>query len=515
MKLNRSPIIALAVAVVALVLPASSAFAAEPAVSVTISSPSANSFHKSTPNLVFSTTGTGLLKTCSVTGPGVDIVDEGCSSNWNPGPLADGTYVLGIAVEKGSTGELAGASRTVTIDATAPVVTTGGSPAAGTSNGSVIQVTGSAADANPASFNCRIDENPWGNCVGNTASSGGFDLVNVAEGTHTYWFAATDKAGNVGVASRTITLDRTAPAVSITSTGWGNETKDNTPAFLVTATDATAVTKICSIEGVVSLAPQVCNGSTYVVADPIEDGTHAARLTATDGAGNTATATFTFTLDSTMPQITYGGVANDRTTDTAPSIEFWASDEHAVTTRCAFDAGAWEELADCAQGPDHKPAAPLALGAHSFWISATDSFGNVASAVYNFEVVAPGSETPGGQTPGGTGSNGAAVPRLSLVPKSSKVKRGRFTLSAAVTLTPAAGAATCDGSVVVTLMPKVKKAKAVKTTVKLRAKAGTCTGTAKFKLASKLKKKKAGIAVSFGGNTSMAKFTSTSLNVKL
>lgn len=518
MKRSRSLILALAVAVAALCISASSALAAAPPVSVTISSPTANSYHRSTPNLVFTSTGSGLLRTCSVTGPEVDIVEEGCTSNWNPGSLPDGAYTYAVSVESTTDGGMAAASRTFNVDHTAPVVTIGGTPAAGTSNAASIALTATIADPNPAFLNCRIDNDLWGDC-GGTSVFGTFNFADAPVGSHTYQFAATDKAGNMSVASRVITIDRTAPSVSITSTGWGNETKDNTPAFLVTATDATAVNKTCSIEGVVAFAPQACNGSTYVVPDPIGDGTYAARLTATDAAGNSASATFTFTLDATMPTITYAGFANDRTIETSPAIEYWAADEHPVTTRCAYDAAGWDALAVCLQGPNHGPPSPLAIGAHSFWITATDSFGNVASAVINFEVVAKGTETPGDTTPGGsTGDNGTAgkpVPRLALVSKASKVKRGKFTLKTAVTLTPTAGSATCDGSLVVTLTPKVKKAKAVKTTVKLAAKNGSCAGTAKFKLSAKLKKKKAGVAVSFAGNTAMAQFTSSPLNVKL
>jgi hypothetical protein len=304
----------------------------------------------------------------------------------------------------------------------------------------------------------------------------------------------------------------------VTSTGWGNETKDNTPAFLLTANDATAVTKTCEIRAFGALAPEPCNGSTYVVPDPIADGKYTIKLIATDAAGNTGSSTFMFWIDSTMPQLTYGGIDNDRTSNTSPSIEFWASDEHEVTTRCKYDANDWAELDDCAQGPDHKPATPLTLGTHQFWIAATDSFGNVASTVYTFEVVEPGKDVPAGggstDTTGKTaGGATKSVPRVALVPKATKVKKGKFTLTTAVTLTPTAGAATCDGSVVVALAPK--KGKAVKKSVKLTQAAGACKGTAKFKLASKLKKQKAGITVSFAGNAGMAQFTSSPLNVKL
>lgn len=512
MKLNRSPFLVFLIAVTALAAFASPALADGPAVSVSIASPANNSYSSSSPSLTFSSTGTQLLKICSVSGGAVNIVDEGCSSGWNPGSLPDGTYDYTIIVEKNGGEEIASDSRTVTIDKTAPTVTTGGVPAAGASNGSVIKVTGSATDVNPSLFSCRIDENAWSNCVAGTPSSGGFDLVNVAEGTHTYSFRATDKAGNVGYGSRTVTLDRTAPVLSIADTGWGTDTKDNTPAFMLNVTDATPVAKTCSIDGAVEA--KSCPGSTFLVTEPIADGTYTARLTATDAAGNTAAATFQFTLDATMPTITYSGFENDRTTSTLPDMEFWVSDEHGVEPRCGYDPASWETLDGCGQGSGHLPSAPLSLGSHQYWISATDSFGNVASVVYAFEVVAPDQQKP--SVPGAeNGGTSKSVPRLALATKASKVKRGKFTLTATITLRPTTGAASCDGAVVVTLAPKVKKAKALKAKVKLSPKAGTCKGTAKLKLSAKLKKKRAAITVRFSGNAAMEQFTSSPKNAKL
>lgn len=512
MKLIRTPVLVLLIALSALAAFASPALAEGPAVSVSIASPADNSYSSSSPNLTFSTTGTQLLKICSVYGGSVNIVDEGCSSGWNPGSLPEGTFEYAIVVEKNGGEEIASDSRTVTIDKTAPVVWTSGSPSAGASGASAIKITGSATDANPSFFNCRVDENAWSNCVAGTPSSGGFDLVNVAEGIHTYSFRATDKAGNVGYASRTVMLDRTAPVLSITDTGWGTDTKDNTPAFLLGATDATGVSKSCSIDGVV--AATSCPGSTFLVTDPIADGSHTARLTATDAAGNSAAATFQFTLDATMPVITYGSFENNRTTNTLPEMEFAVTDEHGVESRCGYDPTGWEALDECAPGAGHLPSAPLSLGSHQYWVSATDSFGNVASVVYAFEVVAPGQPMPGGPTAENAGV-GKSVPRLAISAKTSKVKRGKFTLTAAVTLTPTTGAGSCEGTAVVTLAPKTKKAKALKATIKLSPKAGTCKGTAKFKLPAKLKKKRAAITVGFGGNAAMAQFTSSPLNKKL
>ncbi|MGH2958806.1 MAG: Ig-like domain-containing protein, partial [Solirubrobacterales bacterium] len=241
MNRSRSTILALAVVVAALCTFATSALAAEPTVSVTISAPANNAYSAATPNLVFSTTGTGLLKTCSVVGPGVEVIDELCSSNWNPGTLPDGSYTYTVTVEKVSDGGSASASRNFKIDKTAPAITIGGTPAAGVSNSASIALTATVSDANPAYLNCRVDDDLWGEC-GGTITNGTFNLADALVGGHSYQFTATDKAGNMSVAARSITIDRAAPVVSISSTGWGTETKDNTPAFLVSATDASSVT---------------------------------------------------------------------------------------------------------------------------------------------------------------------------------------------------------------------------------------------------------------------------------
>jgi hypothetical protein len=507
MKKLLTTILAVCVALVALSALAGTALAATPTISVSISSPANNSFAINSPNLVFSTTGTGLLKTCSVTGNGVDIQEEACSSGWNPGPLGEGTYTYGISIEKSATGEIAAASRSITIDKTSPVVTIGGTPAAGASQAADVALTGTVVEANPGFLNCAIDGDLWLDC-GGTLTAGTFNVANAPEGTHKYWFASTDKAGNMTMVFRQITLDRIAPTASITSTGWGNETKDNTPAFLVGGSDTGgAVTKSCSIDALAIVA--ACNGSTFLVNDPIADGTYTVKVRVTDQANNFADASFAFSVDSTLPQVTYSGFAGDRTTETTPGLEFWVEDAHV----------------DCDEGPGHTPAAALALGTHAFWIEAIDSFGNSSSTVYTFEVVAPTQETPGGGSTGATGGtgdngqngppNGPAVPKVAITTKAGKVKRGKFTLAARLTLTPGSAAQKCEGVAVLSLAPKVKKVKAIKSNVKLSVKNGACTGTAKIKLPAKLKKKKAGLTVSYAGSATMARFATSPLAVKL
>jgi methionine-rich copper-binding protein CopC len=494
MKNLKSILLAAVVASLAMLLGAVSAQAATVPPSVTINTPAANAFVNTVPALTFSTTGTGLTKSCSLTGPGVSEFEDGCDSGYKPlESLAEGAYTYSISVE--NSGGLAAKSVSFTVDKTVPVVALSGGLSEGASvNATSVTITATITDTNAKYLNCMLDSDLWEDCYG----PGGSATVTtktwsgLAEGGHKFWFAATDKAGNMTIVNRNVTIDRTAPTVNI-STNWGTETRDVTPAFLLSSSDAFTITsKECRVVGQSDFAS--CAGSAWVYNDGLVDGAYTAEFKVTDAAGNSTTDSQAFTVDATLPTITHGGFVADKTTETKPEIDFYVDDAHATTSRCGFDATDWDQLVDCAEGL-HAPAAALALGTHSFWIDALDTFGNHGSTVYTFEVVAP---TVPGPTPGtgtGTGTGGqtggqnpAAV--VVVKTKSGKVVSGRFIVTASVKIT----GATCAKTAKLTL-------KTYRTKLKLASKGGACVGSVKVKLPAKLKGKKVGVSVVLGGNT--------------
>lgn len=488
-------LLAVLVAVLALAAPAG---AIGQAPKVTVGLPANGSWAKTVPSFTFSVTGTAVQKTCVLSGPDTYIDEDPCSSPWRPvDVLPDGTYTYTVLAENAD-GTDSG-STSFQLDSTTPTLSFTSAVTEGyLGNAQSVAAGGVYADANIDTVTCRLDNNaatPCGNAGKFLAQYSGF-----GEGAHKIVIVATDKAGNSNSIQRNFSIDRTAPSASILLVGGGSETKDNTPAFLVSGADTNGpVTKRCRIENQIDWV--ACSADSWVVTDGVADGEITAWIEVEDRAGNHGYSSYLFTLDSTMPNVTYSGFAGDKTVDTTPELEFWVDDPHEGSARCGFDPADWSALADCTEGAGHTPASALTLGTHSFWIEASDSFGNSSSTVYTFEVVSPAQGTPG---PTGGAGDPAATPALSLRAASSKVKKGKFTLTITVTATNFAACGDAD----IRIAPKVKKVKAVSLRSRAKVTGGACVATAKVKLPAKLKKKKATITGAQGG-------ASKTLSIKL
>jgi len=108
-----------------------------------------------------------------------------------------------------------------------------------------------------------------------------------SEGVQTYTVTATDGAGNVGSASVTYTVDNVAPVVSITAPLNGAFYKTaNVPVGAFTVADANPYT---TVEAGWANSP---------------DGSYTYTVTATDGAGNSGSASVTYTVDNVAPVTT-------------------------------------------------------------------------------------------------------------------------------------------------------------------------------------------------------------------
>jgi hypothetical protein len=201
--------------------------------------------------------------------------------------------------------------------------------------------------------------------------------LNQADHVITAW--ATDAAGNQGAASaaRTITVDTSAPTLAITAPTDGQRVATDSPQIsFIGGGDTT-----CAMD---LETPAAC--SSPFVASGLADGDHVVTIVATDAAGNAATATRSFSVDSAAP---------DTTLDSAPPI-FDASDEATFefsssepnsTFECQLDAAGW----NLCLSPEHLPL--LADGTYTFEVRAIDAAGNVdptpSSATWTVDTQAP------------------------------------------------------------------------------------------------------------------------------
>jgi len=134
----------------------------------------------------------------------------------------------------------------------------------------------------------------------------------LTEGVNTITRSATDAAGNVGIASITVTLDTKPPVVVITSPANG------------LLTNKTPVAVAWSVDGV---------AQTTQLTQALAEGINTITRTATDAAGNVGTASITVTLDTKPPVVVITSPANGFVTNKTPVAVAWMVDGVAQTTQ--------------------------------------------------------------------------------------------------------------------------------------------------------------------------------------
>jgi len=147
-----------------------------------------------------------------------------------------------------------------------------------------------SATSSDATFRCQVDGAQFAACSGpgNTHTT-----QPLADGGHTFTVEATDSAGNAVTASRTFTVDTTAPTVQIDS-GPSGRTTSTTSTFSFSGADTNGLTFRCRVDGAQFAA---CSGpgNTHTT-QPLALGDHTFAVEATDGAGNTTIASRAFTV---------------------------------------------------------------------------------------------------------------------------------------------------------------------------------------------------------------------------
>lgn len=231
------------------------------------------------------------------------------------------------------------------------------------------------------SYECLIDTTPEP-CTSTTSHT--YSGAALPEGNHT--FTVTGSTGGVADTENAgewlWTIDLTAPVVTISS-GPSGTVNSSSATFAFAATDVSAVTFQCSLDGG---APAACtSGQSYT---GLSNGNHTFSVTGTDGAGQTGSATRTWTVaaDSTAPDTTITAAPEAVNNLSSPSVAF-TSNEAGATFQCSVNGG---EFVGCSS--PHLVAA-LLDGAITFQVRAVDAAGNVdptpAAAGWTRDTVAP------------------------------------------------------------------------------------------------------------------------------
>ena len=273
--------------------------------------------------------------------------------------IAEGTYTLYVrAKDAAGNVDPTPASRTFTIDRTAPQTMIDSGPSALTSSQSST-FTFSSNEAG-VSFECRLDGAAFAACASPAPYTG------LAGGAHTFEVRAIDAATNVDAspAAYAWTIDLAAPDTLITS---GPPTLANTGAatFTFNATESGSTFE-CRLDAAAFAA---C--TSPISYSSLADGSHSFEVRATDGAGNVdpTPGAFTWTIDTAGPETTITSGPTGTTTQTSATLAFTSNDGGA-TYECRLDGAAF--------APCTSPLnlAGLTSATHVFDVRAIDNAGN-------------------------------------------------------------------------------------------------------------------------------------------
>jgi len=231
-------------------------------------------------------------------------------------PVTDGAVTLSV-VASDAAGNTATAATSVTVDSVAPALRITAPAPGSNTNASPIHVAGSVDDATTVTLTVGGVVVP--------VVSGQFSSDVVAdEGDATIAAVATDAAGNTATASVTVTVDRSAPSVAIVAPVNGAFVKGPVVSISGTAADpALASVDVNGVRAVVS-------SGAFTADVPVSDGAVTIDATATDRAGNTATASTSIVVDSVPPAMRVSLATDGGATPVRPRFTFTAIDNTAI-----------------------------------------------------------------------------------------------------------------------------------------------------------------------------------------
>ena len=266
-------------------------------------------------------------------------------------------------------------------DLTPPVVTIDGGPAAATNDTTPV-VAGTT-------------DEPVGTTV--TVTVGGQTLTTAVDGAGTWAVGATDltpgpydvvasvsdASQNTGTATQVLTVDTSAPLVTITG-GGSRATKDTTPTISGLANEPAATVTV-TVAGQTLTSPVAEDGAWSVPAAELPEAPHAVVASVDDAAGNTGTASQVLTVDTTVPVLAINGGATRSTDDTSPWI-YGTSAEQAGTAVKVTVAGQGLRATVEPGGEWSVSARTMKAGAHRVVATITDAAGNTGSAAQTLTV---------------------------------------------------------------------------------------------------------------------------------
>ncbi|MEL0570741.1 beta strand repeat-containing protein, partial [Citrobacter werkmanii] len=362
--------------------------------------PGDNQTNDATPGFAIATDNDAVSVMVSIDGGKPVAATKAADGQWHidSSALADGDHSI-VATVTDLAGNTATSSLAFTVDTTlsAPTIDLADASDSGSSNSDNITsdttptFTLGSIDADVTSVQVLINGTAYPATL--TDGTWTFTAPELADGDYSVSVQVTDDAGNVQTSTAlAVTVDTSvaAPVIALsddTGTAGDNQTNDATPGFAIT-TDNDAVSVMVSIDGGKPVAAtKTADGQWHIDSTALADGDHSIVATVTDLAGNTATSSLTFTVDTTLSVPTIdladasdsGSLNSDNiTNDTTPAFTLGSIDADVTKVQVIINGTAYDAVQS--EGKWTFTAPVLADGDYSVSVQVTDDAGNVQTS---------------------------------------------------------------------------------------------------------------------------------------
>jgi parallel beta-helix repeat protein len=313
--------------------------------------------------------------------------------------LADGEHTVAVTV-RDLLGNEATYSTSITVETGKPAISglipSGGSlVATGTPT-----VSASFSDPNGIdASSVTVVVNGIDVTAGAAISESGFSWTgSLPDGVRSVQVSVSDTLGNEASASWAFTIDTAAPEVTGVAPANGAAMNNSRPAISASFSDATSGINAASarllINGtdVTALATVTASGISYTPSAALPDGAATVVIRVSDNAGNEATATSTWTVDTKAPPAPTSPLANGSTVSAGP-FQFNASFSGVGPL-----PGSVHLLIDGVDVTSNATVTPtgitysgtLPAGSHTITLVVTDAAGNPTSASWTVNASASG-----------------------------------------------------------------------------------------------------------------------------
>ena len=245
---------------------------------------------------------------------GTAMADATGAWSFTPSGLADGAHTL-TASQTDLAGNTGTATLSFTLDRTAPAVSM--ALVSDTGSSSTDKITSNPAVRGHRSGQYRRHDQGGRHHPrhrdGRRPGAWSFTPSGLADGAHTLTASQTDLAGNIGTATLGLTLDKTAPVLSVVPVAdTGSSATDRITSNPAIKGVGEANTVVTIKEGAAILGTTMADatGAWSFTPTGLVDGVHTLSATQTDTAGNTRTTSLSLTLDRTAPTLSIA-VASD------------------------------------------------------------------------------------------------------------------------------------------------------------------------------------------------------------